>query len=130
LEAEEAAPRALLAIEEAGISAGESPMSEEGLLRTIEQHLQLQQAEVTVNRIILSTLITRVLAANPDHAEERLRDLKGAALTMLGKMIFEATTPEQTEHAKTQVREQIEARFRDLEVALSATQTSPSGERH
>jgi hypothetical protein len=96
-------------------------MPEEGTilerLERIERHLQEQQAEIFAFRLILMVLVTRLLGARPDFAEESLGDLKDAALTHLQNTRIEGT-PTQSDFAKSQIKSRLERMFHDLVLAL------------
>jgi hypothetical protein len=73
-------------------------MSEEGTilerLERIERHLQEQQAEIFAFRLILMVLVTRLLGAPPDFAEESLG----------GHHLHSASSPAQTTRSAQRTR--------------------------
>ncbi len=85
----------------------------------LADHLNDQQAEIIVLRVVLQTMFIRLVGAREDLAEEMLNDLRQSATDALGRMEIAADTPERISRAKAIVRERAQQFFDDISLALS-----------
>ncbi len=88
------------------------------VLEEILEHLTEQQADIMLLRVTMMTLITRQISDRPDFAEERLNDVRASALEIIGRMSFDAPTPQEAAHAKAVTRQRTENLFHEIALAL------------
>lgn len=85
-----------------------------------------QRADVAFFRIMLTTFLVRVIAANPATAEERLQDLQNGVMDVVNRM--QASPADQGENRmKALVSMRAEHFFLDLREVISQTR-SKTGE--
>lgn len=94
----------------------------------MEIFINEQRADIAFFRILLTIFMLRVIAANPDGAEERLQSLKKSAMDAIGRM-----PADQAKAGEVRWKGMVEMRgskfFAELEILIGQAQAIYSGEQ-
>ena len=85
----------------------------------LELYFNEQIAEITAFRVILQSMITRVLAANPEMAEERLQEWKSDVIGILKQQTTDLPDDQRQQRSKQLSLASGRRFFSELEEALS-----------